>query len=273
MRARLAQASQNRGRIGVLAGPRASPTGARVPTDDVPALTAAQMVRVDRIMAEEIGLDLLQVMETAGRAVARFARSRFLGGDPRGRRVLVLAGSGGNGGDGLVAARLLLGWGATVEVVPSHPPAALRGAAAHQAGILAALGAEPAPPPEVDGDTPALPPADLVVDALLGFGLSGPPSGASAALIRAANAHPAAVLAVDLPSGLEATTGEPFAPCVGATATLTLALPKTGLLTPAARPLVGELHVADIGVPAAAYARLGVEVGPLFARHDVVRLA
>jgi len=244
-----------------------------VPTDEFPALTAAQMARVDRIMAEEIGLDLLQVMETAGRAAARFARARFLGGDPRGRRVLVLAGSGGNGGDGLVAARLLLGWGARVEVVSSQLPAALRGAAAHQARVLVALGIPPAQLPEGGEGTTPLPPADLVVDALLGFGLSGPPSGAAAVLIRAANAHPAPVLAVDLPSGLEATTGEPFAPCVRAAATLTLALPKTGLLAPVARPLVGELHVADIGVPAAAYARLGIAVGPVFADRETVRLA
>ena len=237
-----------------------------------PALTAEQMGQVDRILVDDLGLDVLQLMELAGRAVAAFARQRFLGGDARGRRVLVLAGSGGNGGDGLVAARLLLGWGARVEVALSHQPAALRGAAARQHRILVALGLEPSPPPAGD-DPPALPPADLVVDALLGFGLAGPPTGPAAALIRAANAHRAPVLAVDLPSGLDATAGTPFDPCIRAAATLTLALPKTGTLVAAARPLVGELHVADIGVPAAAYARLGIEVGPLFAEREIVRIA
>lgn len=236
-----------------------------------PALTAAQMAGVDRIMRDELGLDLGSVMETAGRAVAAFARSRFLGGDPRGKRVLVLAGSGGNGGDGLVAARVLLGWGARVEIVLSQTPAALRGAAAHQLGVLHALGLHPttlAPSNEV----PPLSAADLLIDALLGFGATGPPSGATADLIRAANAHPAPVLAVDLPSGLDATAGVVHDPCVRAAATLTLALPKTGLLVPAAGAVVGELHVADIGVPEAAYALLGIAVGPLFATQEVVRL-
>ena len=119
---------------------------------------------------------------------------------------------------------------------------------------------------------PALPAADLIVDALLGFGLAGPPAGATAALIRAANAHPAPVLAVDLPSGLLATEGTPLDPCIQATATLTLALPKTGLLAPSARPVVGEIAVADIGVPPALYGRFGLAVGPLFARADTLDL-
>ena len=126
------------------------------PVGAFPALTAEQMGQVDRIMVDELGLDVLQLMELAGRAVAAFARERFLGGDPRGRRVLVLAGSGGNGGDGLVAARLLLGWGARVDVVLSHPPTTLRGPAAHQHRILAALGVPLSPPPG-GGGTPTPP--------------------------------------------------------------------------------------------------------------------
>lgn len=112
----------------------------------------------------------------------------------------------------------------------------------------------------------------MVVDALLGFGLSGPPTGAPAAVIRSANAHPAPVLAVDLPSGLDATTGRPHDPTVRAAATLTLALAKTGLLAPSAGPFVGELFVADIGVPPTAYARFGLDVGAFFAARDVVRV-
>ena len=117
-----------------------------------------------------------------------------------------------------------------------------------------------------------LPDADLIVDALLGFGLSGPPSGPAARLIAAANAHPAPILAVDLPSGLDARTGDPYEPCIRADATLTLALPKTGLLAPAARPVIGELAVADIGIPAEVYDRIGVRVGPVFAERSIVRV-
>lgn len=242
-----------------------------MPGHSVPALTPAEMAQVDRIMIEELGVEVLQLMELAGQAVAAWARERFLD-DVAGKRVLVLAGGGGNGGDGMVAARLLTAWGAAPAIWLSHEAQTLRGAAAHQARSLTALGI-PLLPPVADHLEPlALPEADLIIDALLGFGLNGPPAGASARLIEAANTHFAPILAIDLPSGLDAATGEPYDPCIRAAATLTLALPKTGLLSAAAAPFVGELAVADIGVPAAAYARLGLTVDPLFRRQSIVRL-
>jgi len=268
-------------------------TGATArPAGAIPALTAAQMAAVDRLLVEEIGVGILQLMEVAGHAVAAFARDRFLGGDVAGRRVLVLAGAGNNGGDGLVAARYLHAWGADIAVRLATAPESLRDPAAHQFRALAALGVPVAPPPaptdapptgagsgeaadpaQTPGTPAALPVADLVVDALLGFGLARAPTGAVAALIDAADGHPAPTLAVDVPSGLDADTGDAFAPCVRATATLTLALPKVGLLAPSAGPVVGELHLADIGVPPSVYARLGHAVGPLFARASRFRLA
>jgi NAD(P)H-hydrate epimerase len=186
--------------------------------------------------------------------------------------VLVLAGSGGNGGDGMVAARFLHCWGAYPAIWLSHDAGNLRGAAAHQLRSLQTLGLPIHAPPEPGREEPNdLPPADLIVDALLGFGLSGRPSGPAARLIAAANVHSAPILAVDLPSGLDAWTGNPHEPCIRADATLTLALPKTGLLALAARPVIGELAVADIGIPAEVYDRIGVRLGPVFAEHSVVR--
>ncbi|HEU0115316.1 MAG TPA: NAD(P)H-hydrate epimerase, partial [Thermomicrobiales bacterium] len=145
----------------------------------IPALPAAEMARLDRLLVADFGFDVLQLMELAGQAVAAEARERLPGRDAVGRRVLVLAGGGGNGGDGLVAARLLRSWGAQVDVVLSHEPARLRGPAAHQYDILVRLGQPPDGPPSPDAPI-ALPPADLLIDALLGFGLSGPPAGVSA---------------------------------------------------------------------------------------------
>ena len=236
-----------------------------MPDHPFPALTPDQMSHVDRLMADQLGVETLQLMELAGQAVAAWARQRFLG-DARGKRIIVLAGRGGNGGDGLVAARLLHAWGARPAVWLSHPLDRLNAAAAHQARSLTALGL-PLRSPSAE-EAIALPPADLILDALLGFGLSGPPAGPAGRLIEAANGCAAPTLAVDLPSGLDALTGEPYAPCIHAAATLTLALPKTGLLTPAARPFTGELAVADIGIPPEIYARVGVEVGPLFAERS-----
>jgi hydroxyethylthiazole kinase-like uncharacterized protein yjeF len=234
----------------------------------LPVVMAAEMAAVDQAVFDVCGLDLLQVMELAGWSVAEFVRERWLDGDPRGKHVVVLAGTGGNGGDAMVAARYLFGWGARITLVVSARPEAGRGAAAHQLAVLERIGIESF----TFGPDSELPPAELIVDGLLGFGSSGAPRGAIARLINQANAHGAPVVAIDLPSGLDATTGEVYDPCVHASATITLALPKSGLLDPGARQVVGVLTVADIGVPALAYEKAGVEWTPAFATSRFVDL-
>jgi hydroxyethylthiazole kinase-like uncharacterized protein yjeF len=119
---------------------------------------------------------------------------------------------------------------------------------------------------------PRLPEAELIIDALFGFSLHGPPTGAGAALIKAANAHSGFKLAVDLPSGLDPDTGFPHEPCFRADATLTLALPKIGLLAEQAAEWVGELALADIGIPPAALALVGITAPAVFAEHDFIAL-
>jgi NAD(P)H-hydrate epimerase len=236
----------------------------------VPFLSTDQMREVDRAMIQDYGILLIQMMENAGRALAHLARSRFLGGDPRGRRVIVLAGSGGNGGGGLVCARRLAGWGATVEVWLSASPSRLAPVTRQQHAVLECMEVRV----ETAKDDAELPGAVLVVDALIGYSLKGPPTGASASLIRAANEHQADVLALDVPSGVDAGTGAVHDPAVRAEATLTLALPKTGLRHDAPRENVGELYLADIGLPPALYTRapLFLDVAPVFATDDIVRL-
>ncbi len=110
----------------------------------------------------------------------------------------------------------------------------------------------------------------LVLDGVFGYSLAGAPRGHSAELIMAANESHVPILALDVPSGLSADTGEPFEPTIRAHQTLTLALPKVGLVRPHARPYVGELFVADISVPAQLYRRVGLAVGPLFASSDIL---
>lgn len=243
---------------------------------DTPSISAAQMAAIDRIMLDDFGIEPLQLMELAGLAVASFAREHLLDGDAEGRRVVALAGNGGNGGDAIVAARLLMAWGADVTIVTTRPVAEHTGLAGHQLGIAERWGI-----PIRDGDaaTDTLPitgaaaraAADLILDGLLGFSLRGDPHGPSAMLIDAANRSDRPILAIDLPSGLDATSGAVGSPCIRAALTLTLAMAKSGLLAPTAAPVVGELWVADIGVPAQAYARLGVDPGgPLFARAAFV---
>lgn len=238
------------------------------PRPQIPAVTAGQMAEVDRIMTDELGISLLQMMVLAGAALGCLARDRFLGGDARGKRVLVLAGSGGNGGGGMAAARRLHGWCADVAVWLTRSAADLRGAAAQQCRSLRALGVPLHAPPSAR----PLSDADLVLDALIGSSFAGPPAGHAAALIGAAAVRPAPVLSLDLPSGLDATTGAVYDPCLHADATLALALPKQGVWMPWSHGVTGELYLADIGVPLEVYARLGLDVGPIFARQTLLRI-
>jgi NAD(P)H-hydrate epimerase len=236
--------------------------------NDVPAIAGEAMARIDRIMMDELGVDTLQLMELAGYGVADAIR-QHAGIDLTSRpRILALAGTGGNGGDAMVAARLLQAWGAEASVVLARPRSAFSGIAAHQLSILDRMGI-PADEPE---GIQSLPGADLVIDGLLGFSLRGDPRGDLVRLIAMANEHPAPTVAIDLPSGLEATSGRVGDPCIRAAMTVTLALPKRGLME-AAVDLTGPIWVADIGVPAGVYEDVGAVVpGDLFAESSLVRV-
>jgi len=237
---------------------------------EIPFLTTAQMVEVDRAMVEDYRILLIQMMENAGRGLAFVARDRFLGGDPRGRRVAVLAGVGGNGGGALVCARRLHGWGAEVEVALMKPDDAYTKIPRHQLDVVRRLGIRV----RTARDVGEIERPELIVDGVIGYSLSGDPRDEAARLIDWANADAAPVLALDAPSGLDTSTGTVHTPAIRATATTTLALPKEGLRAEGARLVVGELYLADLSVPPGLYAspRLGIELGPLFAESDVVRI-
>ena len=121
-------------------------------------------------------------------------------------------------------------------------------------------------------ETAAVDDADLVIDGLLGYSVSGPPRDAVADVIRAANTSRLPILAVDIPSGLHPDTGEPLGVTIRAALTVTLALPKRGLVATRSRALVGELLLADIGIPPQAFDRLTIETRGLFAAGDLVRI-
>jgi NAD(P)H-hydrate epimerase len=242
-------------------------------SDVLPSVTVEQMMEVDRIMVEEWGIGLLQMMEHAGRNLTEVARI-MLGGELSRRKIVVLVGPGNNGGGGLVAARHLANGGASVVVILAQDLTRLREIPAHQHATFLRIGVRSVIFNAEDADELAacLGPADLVIDALLGYSLNGPPRGAIAALIRQVNRSGRPILALDLPSGLHPDAGEPLDPCIRAHTTLTLALPKQGLLVPAAKPYVGRLWVGDLGVPPEIYKRVGLDVGPLFSRAPVIPL-
>jgi NAD(P)H-hydrate epimerase len=205
----------------------------------VPSVDADVMREVDRVAVEEVGVSILMMMEHAGRSLADPLR----GYDDR---IVVLAGGGGNGGGGLCAARHLLNAGVDVRVVLGPDPDDLTGAVARQFGVLNEMGVSPAAD-DVLGD------AGVVLDALVGYGLSGPLQGRAAALVDRLDDADADVRALDVPSGVNATTGERPGSWVEADLTTTLALPKTGLAD------VGPVRLADIGLPHVVFDRAGVD--------------
>ncbi len=247
----------------------------RVARSRVPAIDTNQMMEVDRLMERELAIGLVRMMELAGRHLAHLARLRFLDGDPTGRRVLVLAGGGGNGGGALVAARRLSAWGARVTLFLAQRPGAMRGVPAEQLAIARQMGIPGVDEPgRADDLIDARRAADVVIDGLIGYGLREPPRGLAAALIDAVGSSASRVLSLDLPSGLHASTGDLLEPVVRAEATMTLALPKTGLYAAVARACVGDLYLADIGVPPTLFERptLGLAVPALFSRSDILRV-
>jgi NAD(P)H-hydrate epimerase len=214
------------------------------------------MAEVDRIMIEDLDIQLHQMMENAGRNLADLTMRRF---DPR--TVIVLAGSGGNGGGGITAARHLANRGVEVVVVLGQDHAAMGEVPGHQLDIVERLGVRISDEPEDDA---------VVIDALIGYSLKGEPRCRIADLIRWALSQSAPVLALDTPSGLDVTSGRAADPCIAAAATMTLAMPKVGLL---AAPQVGELYLADISVPPFVYEQMGVKrPDGAFAEGTVVRV-
>jgi NAD(P)H-hydrate epimerase len=233
-------------------------------TISIPYISTQQMVEVDRLMIEQYGIQLIQMMENAGRNLAELSR-RMLGGDVRTKRIVVLCGAGNNGGGGMAAARHLHNWGADIVLKVLAPHGRLKKLPAHQFGILKAMKI-------LDNETIDLNRADLVVDALIGYGLTGDPRGPIAEWIERVNKAGRPVLALDTPSGLNTTTGIPGNPCIRAAATMTLALPKTGLGALEASATVGELYLADISVPPQLYTRLGIEVPAIFNHDTIVKM-
>ena len=227
------------------------------------------MIEVDRMMVEDYGIQLIQMMENAGRNLAILARNRFLKGNLIGTKVTVLAGSGGNGGGAMVSARHLYNWGAAVSVFLTRPLENLSGTIKIQAEILQRMSIQLMPADMLDQDNPA----DLIVDGIIGYSLKGAPQGTAAAMIQWANQQNVSILALDVPSGLNANTGMVLEPAIRAAATMTLALPKIGLKTTES-DLVGELYLADIGVPPQLYNQspLNLEVGNLFREEPILRL-
>jgi NAD(P)H-hydrate epimerase len=224
------------------------------------ALSRRELRELDGRAADELALPTLILMENAGRGaaawLAELAGDRAPSASSAPPRVLVLCGPGNNGGDGGVVARHLDARGYPVRIVWFTRRESLRGDALAQWNILERAGvdqlawhdahaADPAPA-ELD---PLIAGADWLVDGLLGTGLTRPVEGALRSVVEAMNRSGKPVLALDLPSGLDADTGSPLGVAVRARATATFVAPKRGFAAPGAADYTGEVAVIDIGLP------------------------
>jgi ADP-dependent NAD(P)H-hydrate dehydratase / NAD(P)H-hydrate epimerase len=217
-------------------------------------LTAVQMRTCDQRATAEFGVPSLTLMENAGAAVVHFAISRY--GADSVARAIILCGKGNNGGDGLVAARRIKdkapGPGPTVLLFAA--PEALKGDAAANLALWQKAGGVLRIVTDAAGwhrEFDALAAAPLVIDALLGTGLTGPVEGLLRQVVEDVNSHcrPSRVLALDIPSGMNSDSGDSPGPCIHAGATIAMAAPKIGELLPPNADYVGKLSVAEIGIP------------------------
>ncbi|HEU0036884.1 MAG TPA: NAD(P)H-hydrate dehydratase [Kofleriaceae bacterium] len=225
-----------------------------------PVVTAAEMRALDRATIEEIGIPGFTLMETAGRAVADAAVA-MLGG--RTGHVAVVCGPGNNGGDGFVVARVLRSRGIDAVVYLAVARDALQGYAREHLDVLDRSGGviqAIASAKQLEAHEAAIRSAALVVDALFGIGTTRPIEGRFAAIVETINAT-SAVLAVDIPSGLETDTGQTLGVAVRAQRTVTMAAPKLALVSAPGFARCGAVVIADIGIPPQLVAASNIRAG------------
>lgn len=207
----------------------------------IPAISAKQMSALDATLPAQLGLEQSVFVENAGTAIGLAIRELL--GSLRGKRVVVLVGSGENGGDGVAAARKLAAWGARPTLLLAGDRATLAPVTMRELQLAEQYDLRIFEPGAL------LPPADVIIDALVGYKLSGPLRPPAATLAEAALRLRVPVVAVDVPSGLDATSGKANVPIIRAEATIALGYPKSGTVKPFAKNVVGRLFVADIGIP------------------------
>ena len=198
-----------------------------------------QIINLEKIAIEEHGINSYTLMQNAGKAAFKLIQQLY----PNARQILIIAGGGNNAGDGYVLARLLSKQDITCYVMPMVHITKLRGDAMRAQNEFAIHEGI-----DVEIST-NFPDCDLIVDAMFGTGLSRAIEGEFASIVKAINHSPTPVLSLDIPSGLNADTGNPIGPCVYADTTLTFIGVKSGLLTGEARNYTGEVIVDTLGLP------------------------
>jgi len=242
---------------------------------NIPSISTKQMRKVDDLMINKYGIELIQMMENAGANLAKLAIRLFEKDfeNQNSKNIVVACGLGNNGGGGMVAARYLSNYGFNVTVVLTGTEAKLKSIPLKQWNILKNL-----PVGMIianSSDTLGIfKQADLIIDAIIGYGMHGKLKGIPAHVIHEIlNTQIQNVISLDSPSGLNTTTGDFNEElCIKAYATMTLALPKTGLVQDSAKECVGRLYVSDISVPPDLYKEIGYEPQNIFIDSSVIKV-
>lgn len=230
----------------------------------IPLLSAAQMRTVDELAVKE-GLLVIQMMEHAALHIARIAL-KF-----KPKTILILAGKGNNGGDGIAAGRHLHNLGLKPHVLLSDHYLKLKETSLHHYKLLQKMGIRIEKWDSSLAQKQLFHQCDLIIDALLGYSIDGQPRQSTKELIEQANQSKKPILAVDIPSGLDGTSGKAYQACIKASMTLTLGLPKIGLIKKSAKPFVGKLYLADLGIPHFIYKKAHIKVPhKLFLKNHIV---
>lgn len=212
-------------------------------------VTGQQMKEIDRKAIEESNLSGLILMENAGLRI--FQNLKNIYPSLRLKKIIIFTGSGNNGGDGFVVARHLYNYGVKVKVFLLSHSSKIKGEAEENLNIINKMGVElfEAETTKLEEIQRAIQNSDLIIDAILGTGLHGKVTGLKAKIIDLINIANKEVVAIDVPSGLDTDTGRIEGPCIKATHTITLALPKIGLLIFPGASYAGKVTVEDIGIP------------------------
>ena len=231
------------------------------------------MREVDRLMVEDFHISLPQMMEHAGRNLSEFSLDwlRKTHAEKDRFRIIVACGSGHNGGGGMVAARFLENRGHDITVILTSHSEKLKPVPANHWKTLQAMNIQTIEANSTDS-IQVYRGSDLIIDAIVGYSLMGELRGVPARVIRDIIQSGKDVISLDVPSGLDATTGKSGPICIKAVATLTLALPKTGLVTEQAKDCAGDVYVADIGVPPILYTHMGLPAVNPFPNSSIIKL-
>lgn len=232
--------------------------------------TAEEMRSIEERAEKHFGIELPQMLENAGRNAAFFVREA-LGGAKK-KNILVICGKGNKAASGLVAARFLHNWGASVSVIMADHPDSLKKWTKWHAGTLKSMYIDVLYPTNQFAFPDAFKKSDMIIDALIGHSISRPPAGFYASLIQMANESRKKVLSIDIPTGMNPDTGESYGACMKAKWTMAIALPKRGMLEKKAKEFTGALYVCDIGIPPEVYELLQIKYENPFVRNEIVKI-